>query len=112
MLQSCPNSRHLSKKVRSNHMMEPAQPETTDTTAQQKSASAPLGRAMFIIGVAIAALVAFAAISAAPEAKDQSAAAALVFDAFKGISLEARSAIVIDMRSGETLYEKNAEAQL
>jgi len=93
-------------------MMEPAQPETTDTTAQQKSASAPLGRAMFIIGVAIAALVAFAAISAAPEAKGENAAAAGAVDAFKGISLDAKSAIVVDMQSGQTFFEKNADVQL
>ncbi len=67
---------------------------------------------MLIIVGAIVVIVAFAAISAAPEGNGRSAAAAGAVDAFKRISLEAKSAIVVDMQSGQTLYEKNAEVQL
>ena len=40
------------------------------------------------------------------------AAASTATDAFVGLELEAKAAIVIDMRTGEILYEKNADAQL
>ncbi|MBI2612711.1 D-alanyl-D-alanine carboxypeptidase [Candidatus Kaiserbacteria bacterium] len=93
--------------------VEPTQPETINSSAiPQTQASASLGRAIIIIAVAIVIIVAFAAFSPAPERDVQSATAAVAFDAFKGISLEAKSAIVIDMRSGKTLFEKNAETQL
>lgn len=47
-----------------------------------------------------------------PKEGQVAAAAAEVSDAFAGISLEAQAAIVIDVRSGEVLYEKNSNAQL
>ncbi len=42
----------------------------------------------------------------------QVAAASSTIDAFAGISLAARSAIVYDISTGKTLYERNADTQL
>lgn len=92
--------------------VEPTEPETTDTSISEKPAPASLGRALLIVAGAIVVIVAFAAFSPAWEPKDQGAAAVSAVDHFAGITLAAKSAIVIDMQSGETLYEKNAEAQL
>lgn len=92
--------------------MPPTQPETTDTSTSETSAPASLGRALLIVAGAIVVIVAFAAFSPAWESEDQGAAAVSAVDYFAGIALAAKSAIVIDMQSGETLYEKNAEAQL
>jgi len=71
-----------------------------------------VGRAMLVIAAAIILLIAFAAISSPPETTDQAAAAALAVDPFDSVALEANAAIVIDIPSGTTLYEKNADAQL
>lgn len=92
--------------------MPPTQPETTDASISEKPAPASLGRALLIVAGAIVVIVAFAAFSPAWEPEDQGAAAVSAVDHFAGITLAAKSAIVIDMQSGETLYEKNAEAQL
>jgi D-alanyl-D-alanine carboxypeptidase len=42
----------------------------------------------------------------------EAASAAGITDAFAGISLEAKSAIVIDLKTGRTLYSLNPDAQL
>lgn len=42
----------------------------------------------------------------------ETAAAAAPVDAFLGMNLEAKSAIVYDLSTGKTLYEKNADTQL
>ena len=42
----------------------------------------------------------------------QVAAASTTIDAFAGISLQARSAIVYDISTGKTLYERNADTEL
>ncbi len=93
-------------------MIEPNQPETPDTVTNPEQSPAPLGRALLIVAAAIVIVVAFALFSPAPERDEQSAAAVSAIDAFAGLSLEAKSAVVVDMATGETLYEKNAEAQL
>jgi D-alanyl-D-alanine carboxypeptidase len=43
---------------------------------------------------------------------EQQAAAVIKADLFQGVSIAAKSAVVIDLTTGETLYEKNADAQL
>lgn len=43
---------------------------------------------------------------------DQQTAAVVKADLFQNISIAAKAAVVIDLSTGETLYEKNADAQL
>ncbi len=88
------------------------QPELPDTAEpSQGIAQAPIGRAILIVGAAAVVFIAFATFSSMPE-EEQVASAASAVDPFASISLEARAAIVVDIRSGKTLYEKNADAQL
>jgi len=42
----------------------------------------------------------------------ETASAAIATDAFAGVSIEAKSAVVVDLRSGRTLYEFNPDSQL
>ena len=42
----------------------------------------------------------------------ETASAAVATDAFAGISLQAKSAVVVDLRTGQTLYRHNSGAQL
>jgi D-alanyl-D-alanine carboxypeptidase len=73
--------------------------------------AAPVGRAFLILAFAAIGLTSFVAFTPVPHAEGQNAALSSV-DPFSHIAIEAKSAIVIDMRTGETLYEKNADAQL
>ncbi|MBI2610424.1 D-alanyl-D-alanine carboxypeptidase [Candidatus Kaiserbacteria bacterium] len=84
-------------------------PLAGEDTQPETSPSALHGRAILIVGMAIVALLALAALSPAPKVDDQQASA---INAFDKVSLEAKAAIVVDMQSGKTLYEKNAEVQL
>lgn len=64
-----------------------------------------------IIAIAITAAVLVAL--EIPTVRDsQTAAAQEPLDPFDGLTIEAKAAIVIDIRSGEVLYEKNADVQL
>ncbi len=89
------------------------QTRTPETGAPPEANSdASLGRALLIVVVALISLIVLVALSPTGEIENQEAAAAAGFDAFAGISLEAKAAVVIDVVSGKTLYEKNAEVQL
>ncbi|QQG37579.1 MAG: D-alanyl-D-alanine carboxypeptidase [Candidatus Kaiserbacteria bacterium] len=66
-----------------------------------------------LLGLSVVVLGALAleyALPTPPEA--QSAAAAEATSEFSGIALEADAAIVVDIASGRTLYERSADAQL
>lgn len=90
-----------------------AQTKTRKTSdAPQRAPDASEGRAILIVAIALVALIGLVAFSPAPHAQDQEAAVTEAFDAFAGLTLEAKAAVVVDMVSGRTLYEKNAEAQL
>jgi D-alanyl-D-alanine carboxypeptidase len=67
--------------------------------------------ALCLLGIAAFALV-FAYMGSRLPATEQSAAAAAATDPFVDISLEAKSAIVVDLVTGKTLYERNADIQL
>lgn len=79
-------------------------PESTPDASQ--------GRAILIVAIALIALIGLVAFSPAPKAQHQEATAMEAFDAFAGIILEAKAAVVVDIVNGKTLYEKNAETQL
>lgn len=93
-------------------MTEPNQPATSDAVPVKDESAARNGRAFLIVAAGIILLLAFALFSPSGREENQPAAAAAAIDAFAGTTLEARSAIVIDMTNGEVLYEKNADAQL
>lgn len=93
--------------------MQPTNPEIPDTKiGAQTFATASIGRALIIVATAAIGLTVFAAVSPASSGEGQRAAVPNALDIFSSVSIEAKSAIVIDMQSGDTLYEKNADAQL
>ena len=65
-----------------------------------------------LFGIAVVVIVLGLTFLETPKSPENGASAAAAADAFAGIALEAKAAIVIDMRTGETLYEKNAGTQL
>lgn len=93
-------------------MEEPTQSKTPKRSTPEELGTDASGRALLIVVSALIALVGIVAFSPAPAAENQEAAAVAAVDVFAGISLEAKAAIVVDMTSGKTLYEKNAEVQL
>src|SRR3990167_8054765 len=107
MLQSSPNLPPLSNKVsRSKPTMEIEPIRSEEKTL--KSAG------IFVLAVATVALTIAAAalFGGAARSQSQAAAAPLPLDPFAGIEIKGKAGIVIDIPTGRTLYEKNADVPL
>ena len=80
---------------------------------QRKGLSAAFLKFAALLVILIAGAVFALNVFEAPKTEEgEVAAAPVATDAFAGISLEAKAAMVIDIQSGKTLYEKNADTQL
>lgn len=92
----------------------PLQPKKMTETMPQNKESAPvflhaLVFCLFAVSVMTLGLVAY---ELSIPSESQVAAPATVVDPFASVELEAQAAIVLDMESGEILYEKNSDVQL
>ncbi|MFA7309302.1 MAG: serine hydrolase [Candidatus Paceibacterota bacterium] len=67
--------------------------------------------ALLMLGIAMAFVV-FSLLDIRVAQRAQTSAAATTSDPFTDISIEAKSAIVVDLTTGKTLYELNPDAQL
>ncbi len=93
------------------------QQQTTGETPQQTEQSA---HTITRYGVALLCLISAASFfivygymdQAKPPVIEQQTAAVIKANPFEKISIAAKAAVVIDLTTGETLYEKNADAQL
>lgn len=77
----------------------------------QHKAQTPILIALLLL-IAIAGTVAFASLEPAKESQNHAAAAQALVDHFEDVTIGGEAAIVIDIKNGRTLYEKNADAQL
>ena len=68
--------------------------------------------ALVVIAIAIVTIAVAMLEKTRSTPQTQAAAATATLGPFDGIGIEADAAIVIDMQSGKTLYEKNADVQL
>ncbi|HRH55992.1 MAG TPA: serine hydrolase [Candidatus Paceibacterota bacterium] len=80
---------------------------------QKKQATTALVAATAVLGLTVLTAPLFMPKeTAAPVAEAPSAIVALAPEAFTGVALEGKAAIVYDLTTGETLYEKNSRSQL
>lgn len=93
-----------------NQPKEPA--DLVQNPAQNSRATSAAGVAALFLIVAAGTAAAFTLLSEPVLPQAQTAAAPVPTDYFADISVEAKAAVVIDIQSGKTLYEKNADAEL
>lgn len=84
-------------------------PSRNDTSAKNLTR---YGLTLLLLIAAAAFFVVYGYLDAMQVPPVQQTAAVVKADTFGGISLAAKAAVVIDLTTGETLYEKNADAQL